>query len=152
MYCIYPGWLQHQLYLPLTPLALSPSLSLVLFVCFKRGEHWRLMKGIGKKEARHRKSCPFLLHAGKCAMEGACQSLRPKRNLCVDAGAGLNTARLMSIEVDYRRTAAMLKEIFVFSGGFMCFVPFNLGTCRPVALKLVGCDPKICNESFTACK
>ncbi len=59
-------------------------------------------------------------------MEGACQSLRPKRNLCVDAGTGLNTASLMSIEVDYRRTAAMLKEIFVFWGVFMCFVPFNL--------------------------
>lgn len=105
-------------------LPLSPSLSLVLFVCFKRGEHWRLMKGIGKKEARRRKSCLFLLRAGKCVMEGACQSLRPKRNLCVDAGTGLNTASLMSIEVDYRRTAAMLKEFFVFWGVFMCFVPF----------------------------
>lgn len=60
------------------------------------------MKGIGKKEARHKKSCPFLLHAGKCVMESARQNLRPKNNLCVDAGTGLNTASLMSIEVDYR--------------------------------------------------
>lgn len=52
---------------------------------------------------------------GRCLPES-----KAKRNLCVDAGAGLNTASLMSTEVG---TAAMLKEIFMFCV-FLCVFAF----------------------------